>query len=136
MNRRQLFASTAKAALATAFGGLLPSNRASAQQIRGTPGSPSAVEFPDSRYLPPPSPPFAGHIMPNAIDSTPAWPPQTMPPAGAPNVLLILIDDAGYASNSAFGGVIPTPTMDRLAQNGLRYTAFHTTSLCSPTRAA
>jgi hypothetical protein len=57
---------------------------ASAQQIRGTPGSPSAVEFPDSRVLPLPTPPFAGSIMPNAIDSTSAWPPQIMPPEGAP----------------------------------------------------
>lgn len=136
MNRRQLFTSTSRAALATALGGLWPFQGAEAQQIRGTPGSPSAVEFPDSRFLPTPSPPFAGHIMPNAIDSTPAWPPRTMPPEGAPKVLLILLDDAGYASNSAFGGVIPTPTLDRLAQHGLRYTMFDTTSLCSPTRAA
>jgi len=94
------------------------------------------VEFPNTRVLPVPTPPFTGAIMPNAIDSTPAWAPQVMPPEGAPNVLLILLDDAGFASNSAFGGVIPTPTLDRLAQGGLRYTMFHTTSLCSPTRAA
>jgi arylsulfatase len=115
---------------------LWPFHNANAQQIRGTLGSRSAVVFPDSRYLPTPTPPFTGYIMPNAIDSTPAWPPQIMPPQGAPNVLLVLLDDAGYASNSAFGGVIPTPTIERLAQNGLRYAAFHTTSLCSPTRAA
>ncbi|MEO3471761.1 arylsulfatase [Roseomonas sp. CAU 1739] len=109
---------------------------AMAQQVRGTPGAPNAVAFPDSRTLPVPTPPFTGSILPNAVDSTPAWAPQIMPPEGAPNVLLILLDDAGYASNSAFGGVIPTPTLDRLAQGGLRYTQFHTTSLCSPTRAA
>ena len=74
MNRRQLFASTARGALAGALGGLWPFNKANAQQIRGTPGSPSAVEFPDSRFLPTPAPPFTGHIMPNAIDSKPAWP--------------------------------------------------------------
>jgi arylsulfatase len=136
MNRRELFTSTAKAAVATAFGGLVTVCKADAQQIRGEPGSPNAVEFPDSRVLPTPTPPFAGHIMPNAIDSTPAWPPQIRPPQNAPNVLLVLLDDAGYASNSAFGGVIPTPTIERLARSGLRYTAFHTTSLCSPTRAA
>jgi len=107
-----------------------------AQQQRGTPGSTSSVVFPDSRHLPVPAPAFGGQIMPNAVDSTPFWPAQTLPPAGAPNVLLVLLDDAGYASNSAFGGVIPTPTLDRLAQGGLRYTTFHTTSLCSPTRAA
>jgi len=57
-------------------------------------------------------------------------------PAGAPNVVVILIDDLGFGATSAFGGPIPTPTLDRLAENGLRYTHFHTTALCSPTRAA
>ena len=59
-----------------------------------------------------------------------------MPPEGAPNVLLILIDDAGFGSNSAFGGLVPTPTLDKLAKRGLRYTQMHNTALCSPTRAA
>lgn len=109
---------------------------AQAQQLRGTPGAPNAVEFPDSRVLPTPTPPFTGTILPNAVDSTPAWPPQLAAPEGAPNVLLILTDDVGFAAPSTFGGVIPTPTLDQVAQNGLRYTAFHTTALCSPTRAA
>ena len=55
---------------------------------------------------------------------------------GAPNILLILTDDVGFGAPSTFGGVIPTPTLDRIAANGLRYTNFHTTALCSPTRAA
>jgi arylsulfatase len=55
---------------------------------------------------------------------------------GAPNVLLIMTDDQGFGAPGTFGGVIPTPTMDRIARNGLRYTNFHSTSLCSPTRAA
>ena len=59
-----------------------------------------------------------------------------MPPKGAPNVLLIMTDDQGYGVTSTFGGVIPTPAMDRLAKAGLRYTQFHSTALCSPTRAA
>lgn len=109
---------------------------AGAQQVRGTPGAPDAVMTPDGRHLPAPTPPFTGAILPNAIDSTPAWPPQVMPPEGAPNVLLILTDDVGFAAPSTFGGVIPTPTLDRVAQTGLRYTTFHTTALCSPTRAA
>src|ERR1700750_893217 len=71
---------------------------AQAQQVRGTPGSPSAVEFPDSRVLPLPTPPFTGTIMPNAVDSTSAWPPQTMPPDNAPNILLILTDDVGFGA--------------------------------------
>ena len=59
-----------------------------------------------------------------------------MPPKGAPNVLLIMTDDAGFGAPGTFGGVIPTPALDRIANNGLRYTNFHSTSLCSPTRAA
>ncbi|MCC6495133.1 MAG: arylsulfatase, partial [Propionibacteriaceae bacterium] len=58
------------------------------------------------------------------------------PPAGAPNILLIMLDDAGFASNSAFGGPCHTPTFERLAENGLRYTRFHTTAICSATRLA
>ncbi|WP_211848578.1 arylsulfatase [Neoroseomonas eburnea] len=91
---------------------------------------------PQGLQLPAPTPPFTGAIMPNAVDSTSAWPPMTMPPGNAPNVLLILTDDVGFAAPSTFGGVIPTPTLDRVAQAGLRYTQFHTTALCSPTRAA
>jgi arylsulfatase len=109
---------------------------APAQVVRGTPGAPDAVVFPDSRVLPIPTPPFAGEIMPSARDSTPAWPPQVAAPAGAPNILLILTDDVGFGAPSTFGGVIDTPALDRIAQAGLRYTAFHTTALCSPTRAA
>jgi arylsulfatase len=58
------------------------------------------------------------------------------PPKGAPNCLLILLDDAGFGSNSAFGGPCRTPTFERLSNNGLRYTRFHTTAMCSPTRQA
>jgi arylsulfatase len=107
-----------------------------AQKVTGEVGSPSAVQFPDSRVLPIPPPPFSGVITPNLIDSKPGWPPTIGPPEGAPNVLLVLIDDAGFASNSAFGGVVPTPTVDKLAKMGLRYTQMHNTALCSPTRAA
>ncbi len=129
MKRRQLFLSTGKAALATAFAGLLPKT-AEAQVAPGT------LEFPNSAVLPIPTPPFAGVIAPNLVDSTPSWPPTIAPPARSPNVLLILIDDAGFGSNSAFGGVVPTPALDKLAQRGLRYTQMHNTALCSPTRAA
>lgn len=132
MNRRQLFLSTAKAALGTAFGVPLFQNGAKAQAS----GSPAATQFPDSTVLPTPTPPFAGVIQPNLVDSTPGWPPTIAPPAQSPNVLLILIDDAGYGSNSVFGGIVPTPTLDKLAQRGLRYTQMHNTALCSPTRAA
>ena len=109
---------------------------ASAQQITGTPGSPSATTTIDGKQLPAPPPKFEGVINENAKDSKPWWPPTVVPPKGAPNVLLIMTDDAGYGVSSTFGGVIPTPAMDRIAQAGLRYTQFHSTALCSPTRAA
>ena len=72
----------------------------------------------------------------DAKDSKPYWPPTVVPPKGAPNVLLIMTDDQGYGVSGTFGGVIPTPSMDRIANAGLRYTQFHSTALCSPSRAA
>jgi arylsulfatase len=75
-------------------------------------------------------------IKERASESTPWWAPRVVPPKDAPNVLLIMTDDQGFGAPSTFGGVIPTPTMDRIARDGLRYTNFHSTSLCSPTRAA
>ena len=107
-----------------------------AQETTGAPGSPAATTTIDGRYLPPPPPPFQGEINLNALQSKPAWPARVVPPKGAPNILLIMTDDVGFSAPSTFGGVIPTPTLDRIAANGLRYTNFHTTSLCSPTRAA
>jgi arylsulfatase A-like enzyme len=109
---------------------------ANAQQVYGVPGSPSATEFPDSKTLPPPAMKFGGVIKPSAVDSKPWWPPRIVPPKGAPNVLLIMTDDAGYGVAGTFGGVISTPSLDRIAKMGLRYTQFHSTALCSPTRAA
>lgn len=124
------------AACALFVGALSMSASSEAQQIRGTPGAPSTVMTLPGLQLPAPTPQFSGAIQPNAVDSTPAWPPQIMPPANAPNVLLILTDDVGFGAPSTFGGVIPTPTLDRVAADGLRYTSFHTTALCSPTRSA
>jgi arylsulfatase len=107
-----------------------------AQQVTGTSGSPGATTTIDGRYLPNPPQPFRGEINPNAVQSKPYWPALVAPPKGAPNVLLIMTDDVGFSAPSTFGGVIPTPALDRIAQTGLRYTRFHTTALCSPTRAA
>ena len=109
---------------------------APAQQIIGTPGAPNATTTVDGRFLPNPAPPFGGRIGLDAQNSKPWWPPRLVPPKGAPNVLLIMTDDQGYGISSTFGGVIPTPTLDRVAKAGLRYTQFHSTSLCSPSRAA
>ena len=109
---------------------------ANAQQITGTPGSPSATTTVDGNYLPNPPAKFGGVINLDAKDSKSYWPPNIVPPKGAPNILLIMTDDQGYGISSTFGGVIPTPNMDRLAKMGLRYTQFHSTALCSPSRAA
>ncbi|WGD49556.1 arylsulfatase [Bradyrhizobium sp. CB1650] len=109
---------------------------AHAQQTSGTPGAPDATRTIDGRYLPNPPPVFGGEINTNAYQSKPYWPARVVPPKGAPNVLLIMTDDAGFGLPSTFGGVVPTPTLDRIANMGLRYTQFHSTALCSPTRAA
>jgi arylsulfatase A-like enzyme len=115
---------------------LLMAAPAFAQQITGVPGSPDATETIDGRYLPSPPAPFGGEINLNAYQSKPYWPPRVVPPKGAPNVLLIMTDDVGFGAPSTFGGVIPTPALDRIGNMGLRYTQFHSTALCSPTRAA
>ena len=105
-------------------------------KITGVPGSPSATVTIDGKQIPPPPMKFGGVIKESAKNSKPYWPPRVVPPKGAPNVLLIMTDDQGYGVSGTFGGVIPTPALDRVAKAGLRYTHFHSTSLCSPTRAA
>ena len=107
-----------------------------AQQINGTPGSASATETIDGKQLPAPPLKFGGVLKEDVKDSKTWWPPRIVPPKGAPNVLLILTDDQGFGVPGTFGGVIPTPALDRVAQAGLRYTKFHSTALCSPSRAA
>jgi len=106
------------------------------QQTTGTPGSPSATTTISGKQLPAPDPPFGGVIKDDALQSKYWWPPRVVPPKGAPNILLIITDDAGFGVPSTFGGVIPTPAMDRIAKSGLRYNNIHSTALCSPTRAA
>ncbi len=86
--------------------------------------------------LPMPDPAFKGKIGETFQDSTPDYPLPVKAPKGAPNVLLILLDDVGFGMTSTFGGPVPTPHLQKLADNGLKYTRFHTTALCSPTRAA
>jgi arylsulfatase A-like enzyme len=109
---------------------------ASAKSSVPPPGSPAATTTIDGKQLPPPDPKFGGVIKENAANSTAWWPPRVVPPKGAPNVLLIMTDDVGFGAPGTFGGVIPTPALDRVAKAGLRYTQFHSTALCSPTRAA
>jgi arylsulfatase A-like enzyme len=107
-----------------------------AQQVTGVPGSPGSTTTIDGKQLPPPDPKFDGVIGQTASESKGWWAPRVVPPKGAPNVLLIMLDDTGFGAPSTFGGVIPTPALDRIANNGLRYTNFHSAALCSPTRAA
>ncbi len=114
----------------------LATGAAYAQQVTGTLGAPSATTTIDGRQLPAPDPSFGGTITNDALSSKPWWAPRIVPPKGAPNILLVITDDAGFGVPSTFGGVIPTPTMDRVAANGLRYNNVHSTALCSPTRAA
>jgi len=127
--------STLRLALAAAAVALA-GTPALAQQVTGVPGSPSATTTLQGDQLPPPPAKFGGVIKDLAPQSKPWWPPRVVPTKGAPNVLLIMTDDAGFAVSSTFGGVIPTPALDRIAASGLRYTNFHSTALCSPTRAA
>ena len=79
---------------------------------------------------------FPGTIGKTIGESEPHWPSTTQPPTGAPNVLIIMLDDVGFADFGCYGSEIDTPNIDRLAQRGLRYTGFHTTAMCSTTRAA
>jgi arylsulfatase len=95
-----------------------------------------ATQEPSRAVLPVAPPPFRGTIHTTYKDSNPSPIPTLRAPAGAPNVLLVLLDDQGYGQSSTYGGLIPTPTLDRLAAGGLRYTRFHVTAMCSPTRAA
>src|SRR5215469_8827300 len=112
-------------ALAVAVSVAFVSHASNAQ----TPGSTQEV-------LPQPEPPFKGKIGRTVKDSTPDFPKDVEAPKGAPNILLIMTDDVGFGASSTFGGPIQTPTFQRLADSGLRYNMYHTTALCSPTRAA
>ena len=90
----------------------------------------------DGTSIPKPTPPYEGVIGKFIPDSEPVVLRSPEPPAKAPNVVLIMLDDVGFGSCSTFGGPVPTPTVDKVAEAGLRYNQFHTTALCSPTRAA
>jgi arylsulfatase len=88
------------------------------------------------QVLPQPAQDYKGKISEKASDSTPYFAPQSPAPKGAPNILLVMLDDVGFSAAETFGGAIHTPTLQALAGGGLRYNRFHTTAMCSPTRAA
>lgn len=95
-----------------------------------------AQDWPDRTRLPVPLAPFTGTIGQTYQDSRSTWQAPVAAPEGAPNVIVILLDDVGFGQTSTFGGLIPTPALDQLAAEGLRYTRFHTTAICGPSRAA
>jgi hypothetical protein len=95
-----------------------------------------AQEWPDRTTLPIPLSPFEGKIGKTYKESEPDWPEPVVAPEGAPNVIVILLDDVGFSNTSTFGGLIPTPNFNKLASEGLRYNRFHTTAICDPSRAA
>lgn len=105
---------------------------ANAQQA----ASPGVVLPTDRSVLPIPEPQYPHSTVFDARNATPPPRFEVKAPVGAPNVLIVLIDDMGFGQSSAFGGPISMPTVDRLANEGLRYNEFHTTALCSPTRSA
>ena len=129
---KQIFLGGTLAAVVMA---VVPSARTEIQTT-GTPGSPGATTTISGKQLPPPDLRFGGVIKDGALQSKAWWAPRVVPPKQAPNILLIMTDDCGFGAPSTFGGVIPTPTLDRVGKNGLRYTCMHSTALCSPTRAA
>src|SRR4029077_14348575 len=107
-----------------------------AQKVYGQEGSPDATMSVDGKQLPAPPLKFGGVLKETIKESKLWWPPRIVPPKGAPNVLLILTDDSGFGAPGTFGGVIPTPALDRIAKAGLRYTQLNSTALCSPSHAA
>ncbi|HEY7157019.1 MAG TPA: arylsulfatase [Gemmataceae bacterium] len=133
---RTILATAAVLAASALLGWLAASGRLTTALAQDKPkadppsaGTPSVLPRPDFH--------FTGNVGRTFLDSDPAQFPQPVQaPKGAPNIVLILIDDAGFGQFSTFGGGVPSPTMDKLAAEGLRYNRFHTTALCSPTRAA
>jgi hypothetical protein len=101
-------------------------------------GEPPSSKRVQRNVLPIPDQPYGGFVAYDAKDSDSKFPAiePLRPPKGAPNVLIVLLDDVGFGASSVFGGPCQTPTAERLAGEGLRYTRFHTTALCSPSRAA
>ncbi len=122
-------------------GGLLgwfsASGRLSREALAQDKASPPVPKL-DRTVLPPPAPEFKGKIAQNYKNSQPDWNPALplQAPAGAPNVIMIVLDDVGFGHLGCYGGPIQTPNLDKLAAEGLRYNNFHTTALCSPSRGA
>ena len=124
--KSRIIPSVAAAALCAVAG-----SSATAQQPAPVPPSEGMLSLPRPDFR------FKGEVGRTYQDSDPATFPQIVrPPKGAPNIVLILLDDVGFGQFSVFGGGVSSPNMEKLAAQGLRYNRFHTTALCSPTRAA
>ncbi|MDM0110486.1 arylsulfatase, partial [Variovorax sp. J22R24] len=136
MKRDRMFLVGGVQAAAAVLAATLVAVPAGGQVITGELGAPSATTTVPATQLPPQPPKFGGVIKETLEGSKVWWAPRVVPPKGAPNVLLIMTDDQGYGVSGTFGGVVPTPALDRVAKSGLRYTQFNSTALCSPTRAA
>ena len=119
MNRAPIATGAAAAFAAALISATMAVAPVAAQVVTGVLGSPDATTTIPGNQLPPPPPKFGGMINESATNSRPWWPPLIVPPKGAPNVLLIMTDDQGYGVSGTFGGVIPTPAMDRIAKAGL-----------------
>ena len=126
MKRSSRASGIVAAVAACVLGGTLAIAPAAAQVVTGELGQPSATTTIQGNQIPAPEPKFGGVIKENATDSKTWWPPRIVPPKGAPNVLLIMTDDQGYGVSGTFGGVIPTPALDRIAKAGL---ALHAVQL-------
>jgi arylsulfatase len=131
MRVRTTLAAAALVAAGLFLGWLATSGRLATTLAQNKSGPPAT-----GTQIPQPDPEFKGKIAETFKDSTPSYPQPVKAAKGSPNVLIILTDDTGFGMASTFGGPVPTPTLERLAKNGLRYNRFHTTALCSPTRAA
>jgi arylsulfatase len=129
MKRRHFFA--ASAAIASTLS--LAKTKALANEGTSIAQDPTT---PTEGTLPRSEPAFKGKIGRTSADSVSDFPQPYRAPEGSPNILLVMTDDVGFGASSTFGGPIPTPTFDKLAQRGIKYNRFHTTALCSPTRAA
>ncbi|MBL8823788.1 MAG: arylsulfatase [Planctomycetia bacterium] len=136
--RSRVLLSTSLLAVGCALGWLVASGRiaeVTARESKPQAKGDASASF-DRTVLPIASPPFSGKVGNTYKDSIEAWPVLPSAPKGAPNVVVILLDDVGYGQISTFGGPVPTPALDKLAADGLKYTRFHTTAICGPSRAA
>ncbi|VTS01777.1 arylsulfatase : Sulfatase family protein OS=Rhodopirellula europaea SH398 GN=RESH_04009 PE=4 SV=1: Sulfatase [Gemmata massiliana] len=136
MRTRTVLTAAALVAVGALFGWVTASGRLVDTFAQNKQAEPQPAPGPDRSKLPIPLSPFDGKIGKTYKESEAAWQKPPAPPEGAPNVVVILLDDVGFGQTSTFGGLIPTPNLDKLAAQGLKYNRFHTTAVCGPTRAA